>query len=70
MIINYCDINMHVEYSYEEAEPETYDYPGSPDSAVLESVSINGVDILEMLSVEQYYDIEGIVLQKIRERNE
>jgi hypothetical protein len=66
MIITYCNIKMEVEYCYEEAEPQTYDYPGSPDSAVIESVYVNEVDIYDMLTVEQLYDIEGIILDKIR----
>lgn len=65
MIINYCNIKMEVEYCYEEAEPQTYDYPGSPSSASIESVYVSDVDIYDMLTVEQLYDIEGIILQKI-----
>lgn len=67
MKINYCDIELVIDYVYEEAEPQTYDYPGAPDSVVLQSVEVNDVDIYEMLTVEQMYDIEGIVLEKIRD---
>jgi len=65
MIINYCNIELDVEYCYEEAEPQTYDYPGSPSSATLESVKVNGIDIYEMLDVVQLYDIEALILEKI-----
>ena len=67
MTINYCNIELVVEYDYEEAEPQTYDYPGSPDSVVLESVEVNDVDIYDMLTIEQLYDIESIILEKIRD---
>jgi hypothetical protein len=66
MIITYCNIKMEVEYCYEEAEPQTYDYPGSPDSAAIESVYVGDVDIYDMLTTEQLYDIEGIILNEIR----
>jgi len=66
MIITYCNISMLVEYCYEEAEPQTYDYPGSPDSATIESVYVGDVDIYDMLTTEQIYDIEGIILNEIR----
>ena len=66
MIINYCDIDITVDYNYEEIEPEMYDYPGSPDSATIESVKINDVDIYDLLSIEQLYDIEGLILDKIK----
>lgn len=66
MIINYCDIEMTVDYNYEEIEPEMYDYPGSSDSAVIESVKVNNVDIYDLLSIEQLYEIEGIILNNIR----
>ena len=56
-----------MEYCYEEAEPQTYDYPGSPSSATIESVEVNGIDIYEMLSVEQLYDIEALILEKIED---
>lgn len=65
MIINYCNIELDVEYCYEEAEPQAYNYPGSPSSAIIESVEVNGIDIYDMLSVEQLYDIEALILEKI-----
>ena len=67
MIITYCNIKMEVEYCYEEAEPQTYDYFGSPDSATVESVYVADVDIYDMLTTEQLYDIEGIILNEIRD---
>ncbi len=66
MIINYCDIALYVEFSYEEAEPSTHDYPGSPDEATIESVQINGVDIYDLLGVEQLFDIEELICKEMR----
>ena len=66
MIITYCNIKMEVEYCYEEAEPQTYDYPGSPDSATIESVYVGDIDIYDMLTIEQLYDIEEIIINEIR----
>ncbi len=66
MNIIYNDIALSIEYSYEEQEPGSYDYPGSPDSAEIESVKVKDVDIYDLLSIEQLYEIEGIILNKIR----
>tara|TARA_R100000654_G_scaffold71224_1_gene101981 strand:- start:6610 stop:6810 length:201 start_codon:yes stop_codon:yes gene_type:complete len=63
MIINYCDVALFVKYCYEESEPQTWDYPGSPHSAEIESVTVNGVDIYDLLSVEQLHDIELLILE-------
>lgn len=67
MIINYCDIALYVEFSYEEPEPSTYDYPGSPDTATIESVQVNGVDIYELLGPEQLFDIEELICKEMRD---
>ena len=67
MIINYCDIELEVEFSYDPPEPETYDYPGSPDNASLESVELNGVDIFDLLGAEQLFEIEDLICKKMRE---
>tara|TARA_R110001632_G_C11257396_1_gene409511 strand:+ start:284 stop:487 length:204 start_codon:yes stop_codon:yes gene_type:complete len=66
MIIEYCGIKMGITYNYEESEPQSYDYPGSPESATIENVEINGIDIYEMLTIEQLYDIEGIIMQNLQ----
>jgi len=63
MIINYCDVALFVEYSYEEAEQQTWDYPGSPHSAYIESVTVNNIDIYDLLSEEQLHDIECLILK-------
>ncbi len=67
MIINYCDIALYVEFSYDEAEPATYDYPGSPDQALIESVKVNDVDIYNLLDVEQLHDIQELICQQMRD---
>ncbi len=66
MIINYCGIELEVEFSYEAPEAETYDYPGSPDNASLESVELNGVDIFDLLGAEQLFEIEDLICKKMR----
>lgn len=67
MIINYCNIPLDVEFSYEKAEASTYDYPGSPDEATIESVEVGGFDIYELLGPEQLYDIENLICEKMRD---
>jgi len=67
MIINYCNIALYVEFSYEEAEPATYDYPGSPDEATIESVKVNDVDIYDLLGAEQLYDIQELICKQMRD---
>ncbi len=68
MIINYCNISLDVEFSYEKAEASTYDYPGSPDEASIQTVEVNGIDIYDLLGAEQLYDIENLICEKMREQ--
>lgn len=64
MKINYCEIPMEVVYEFYKGEPQTWDYPGSPDEVELESVEVGGFDIYNLLSPDQMHDIENIILEK------
>ena len=66
MKINYCDIPMEVAYEFYKGEIQTWDYPGSPDEVVLESVEVGGFDIYDLLSADQMHDIENIILEKLQ----
>ncbi len=67
MIINYCNIPLDVKFSYEKAEASTYDYPGSPDQALIESVKVNDVDIYNLLDAEQLHDIQELICEQMRD---
>lgn len=64
MIIEYNDIKMDIDFAYEPGEKETFDYAGSSDQVHIESVSVKGVDIFDLLDLEQLNDIETIILEK------
>lgn len=65
MKINYCEIPMEVAYEFYKGEPATWDYPGSSDEVVIESVEVNNVDIFNLLSPDQLYDLENIIIENL-----
>jgi len=60
------DVLLNIEYEYTEGEPMVYNYgdgsgyPGSPASIELYTVSVNGADITDIISVS--------ILDEIREK--
>lgn len=56
---------MQVSYTYEAGEPGTFDHPGYPPNAVLERCVVGGVDISEMLSLDQRERLEEKILENI-----
>jgi hypothetical protein len=59
---------MTCEYEYEEGEAPTiadgeFDHPGSPANVALLSCTVGGVDIMEMLKLEQQERIEEAILE-------
>ena len=67
MTIDYCGVKLLVDFSYEAPEKETYDHPGSPDSACIESILVENTDIYDLLTAEQLYEIEEMICQKMRD---
>ncbi len=65
MRIGYYGVDLEVTYRHYIGEPETYDYPGSPDEVELLSVEVNDIDITEILVEEQIEEIENIILNKL-----
>jgi len=63
MTITYRQFELEVDYNFSKGEEQDYDYPGSPDEVELLSIELNGVDIMELLNVDQLYDIEAIILE-------
>lgn len=64
MIIEYCDLELDIDFTYERGEKQTFSYFGSSDSVHIEGVSVKGVDIFDLLDLEQLNDIETIILEK------
>lgn len=59
---------MRCEFDYEEGEPPRWNDvyggdPGSPPNAVLIKCEVNGIDITDMLSLEQRERIEEKLIQ-------
>ena len=67
MTIDYCGVKLLVDFSYEAPEKETYDHPGSPDSACIESILVENTDIYHLLTGEQLWEIEEMICQKMRD---
>jgi|TARA_R100000951_G_scaffold11803_1_gene9673 hypothetical protein len=64
MIIEYCDLELDIDFSYEAGEKQTFSYFGSSDKVHIEGVNVKGVDIFDLLDLEQLNDIETIILEK------
>tara|TARA_R100000734_G_C3307392_1_gene97975 strand:+ start:572 stop:769 length:198 start_codon:yes stop_codon:yes gene_type:complete len=65
MTIKYYNVPIEVTYKHYIGEPETHDYPGSPDEVELLSAEVNDIDITEILVEEQIEDIEDLILKEI-----
>ena len=63
MKITYREFELEVDYNFYKGEQQSYDYPGSPDEVELLSIELNDIDIMELLNVDQLYDIETIILE-------
>lgn len=63
MKITYREFELEVDYNFHKGEQQSYDYPGSPDEVELLSIELNDIDIMELLNVDQLYDIETIILE-------
>jgi hypothetical protein len=59
--VNYCDIEFEVKGFY--IEGSDYDYTGSCIED--EIISIQGVDVYEILSTKQYNDIIDLAIEEI-----
>jgi len=46
-----------VTYSYSPSEPTTWEEPGCPSDVEIESITCNGVDITEIISVPVFTEI-------------
>ncbi len=61
---------MECDYEYDEGEPEVrgsleFSHPGTPPNAALLSCKVGGVDITEMLSLDQRDRIEEFILDQM-----
>lgn len=62
--INYKDLYLVVKGYYYEGEPQTYDYPGSPDNFSICEVNLQGVDVSILMSDYDLETIEEQILDK------
>ena len=63
---NYClsDIELVCEIYWQRGEPKTWDDPGYPDQADLQSARVAGVEIISILSADQIEEIETAFLEQ------
>lgn len=61
MTITYLDVPLTVDYEFEAGERATFDYPGSADWADINSVSVNGADITNLIDQDTLERIAEIV---------
>lgn len=61
--VNYCDIEFEVKGFY--IKGSDYDYTGSCIED--EIISIQGIDVYEILSTKQYNDIIDLAIEQIEE---
>lgn len=64
-------VPMTVSYEYDEGEPPLisnmeFAHPGTPANATLLQCFVNGVDITELLNLEQQERIEETILEKLQ----
>ena len=62
--VNYKDLYLVVKGYYSEGEPQTYDYPGSPDNFSICEVNLQGVDVSILMSDYDLQTIEEQILDK------
>jgi hypothetical protein len=60
----YKDLYLVVKGYYSEGEPQTYDYPGSPDNFSICEVNLQGVDVSVLMSDYDLETIEQQILDK------
>jgi hypothetical protein len=68
--ITYCGVPMVCEFSYYGGFAQTMEEPGENESVSLESCSVRGEEINEMLTQEQWEAIEDILLTSYHEDRE
>lgn len=61
--IEYNDIELWIEYDYEEGEEQTYDYVGSAAEVYLYSIFVRGVDIYNLFDANQLEQIKEILIK-------
>ncbi len=57
------DVELEVEYYAEEGEPQTYDYPGSPNTIDIYQVKHFDVDVTDILGEHILADLEQQILE-------
>lgn len=66
--INALQENMVVEFDYQPAERQTLEYPGCDESIDITSVTINGVDVCELItSLNGWNRVEELVIEAYHE---
>lgn len=61
--VTYCGVRLDCTFEYSPPEERTWDDPGGPANAALESCKVAGADIFEMLTREQQDEIETLLIE-------
>ena len=65
MEVEYLGVKLFVTFFYIEAEPQTKDYIGSPESVEIENIQIKDENVYDLFSYDQLAEIEYIILKNI-----
>ncbi len=65
MEVEYLGVKLFVSFFYIEAEPQTKDYIGAPESVEIENIQIKDENVYDLFSYDQLAEIEYIILKNI-----
>jgi|688.fasta_scaffold1686409_3 hypothetical protein len=66
--INFRGFEFDVQYDYEPAERQTYDYPGYPETFEFWEVELNGIDATYLLE-DCFEDFEEEAIKQLKDDN-
>ena len=67
--IEVADLILDVEFTFKKGEDPDRDYPGAADSVELESITLKGDDIWEIMSYGYIEDVKDLCLIEYKKYN-
>lgn len=65
--VKYLGVEIEVDYDYSPEEPQTYDYPGYPETVDVWAARVEGTDVTEWLNhMENAFEELGDLILKER----
>jgi hypothetical protein len=63
--ITYKEKEFEVIFEFYKGEPATYDYPGCPDSIVVEKLLFMGEDFTELIYDKHSHEIDELIWEQL-----